>query len=172
MRTCALLAVLLGACASDSDPDVHIERQSATVANANAASWAEGGAVLVGVPGTFSFPQPLSLRISVVDSKKLDENGVPAQLKIMSATIATYGSGGELQVVSAPSCAANYCTAELTVSAMGASMLTVSAVGPDGTQNDCFYYGVFEDADPSAVGATQQTALETQQADCRASYWK
>src|SRR3954462_6113637 len=81
MRTCALLAMLLGACASDSDPDVHIERQSATVASANAASWAEGGAVLVGVPGTFSFPQPLSLRISVVDSNKLDENGIPAQLR-------------------------------------------------------------------------------------------
>ena len=36
----------------------------------------EGGGVLVAVPGTFSFPQPLSLRISIVDSKVLEKKAL------------------------------------------------------------------------------------------------
>src|SRR6478752_2271017 len=115
MRIAVALVLLLGACTTDSDPDVRVERQSTTIAAASSASWAEGGAVLVGVPGTFSFPQPLALRISVVDKKKLDASGAPTQLKITSATIATYGASTELSVVSPPTCAANFCTAELSV---------------------------------------------------------
>lgn len=171
MRIVAAIALLLGACTTNSDPDVRIERQSTTVADANTAAWAEGGAVLVAVPGTFSFPQPLAIRISLIDSKKLDASGAATQLTLTSATIALYGSDNEAQLVDAPTCERNFCTAGLTVAAAGQSMLTVKAVGPDGELNDCFYYGVYEDADPAAAGATHQSELEAEQADCRASFW-
>jgi hypothetical protein len=171
MRIAACL-VLLGACTTDSDPDVRIERQSATVADAKADAWAEGGAVLVAAPGTFSFPQPLALRISIVDSKVLDAEGAPTQLTIKTATLATFETANTLEVVSAPACSQNFCTAELKVTGSGSSMLTISATGPEGDQKDCFYFGVYEEADPAAAGATYREDLEAKQADCRAMYWR
>ena len=36
------------------------------------------------MPGTFAFLQPLSLRLSIVDSKKVDADGMPLQLKIIN----------------------------------------------------------------------------------------
>lgn len=172
MRLLLAAALLLPACTDTSDPDLRTERQTATLTNAKSTSWVEGGAVLVGVPGTFSFPQPLSLRISIVDSKVLDADGMPTQLKITSATLAPYNmDAGELTVKTEPTCAQNFCTAELVVSAQGSSMLTIQADGPNGKQNDCFYYGVYEDADPTTAGAMYQTELEKKQKDCRATFW-
>lgn len=171
MRIAACL-LLLGACTTDSDPDVRIERQSATIANANTDAWAEGGAVLVAAPGTFSFPQPLALRISIVDNIVLDAEGAPTQLTINTATLATFETAATVEVVSAPACSRNFCTAELKVTGSGSSMLTVSADGPEGTQNDCFYFGVYEEADPASAGATYRAELEAKQADCRAMYWR
>jgi hypothetical protein len=172
MRSLLLVACVLAACADTSDPDMRVERQAATIADVKGSNWLEGGAVLVGAPGTFSFPQPLSVRISVVDSKQLDANGNPKQMQIRMASVATYGMDGELEILTQPTCTANYCTAELRVVAQGSSMLTLQAMGPGlETQDDCFYYGVYEDADPATVGAQHQMELEAQQADCRASFW-
>ncbi|HUS31196.1 MAG TPA: hypothetical protein VMZ53_21950 [Kofleriaceae bacterium] len=168
---CAALLLTAAACTDDSDPDVRVERQVATLDDASAAAWSQGGAVLVGVPGTFAFPQPLSLRISIVDNKQLDEEMSPTQLKITSATLATYGDASELTVKTQPSCAANFCSAELEVSAQGASMLTIEADGPDGKQTECFYYAIYEADDPATAGATYRTELETKQRECRATYW-
>jgi hypothetical protein len=172
MRTrIAATVLLLGACTTDTDPDVRIERQSATLADANAAAWAEGGAVLVADPGTFAFPQPLSIRISIVDSKVLDAEGAPTQLTIKTATLAAYETATNLEVVKAPACSQNFCTAELEVTGAGASMLSITADGPEGTQNDCFYFGVYEDSNPT-VGTTHQAELEDKQSECRAMYWR
>lgn len=168
MRSCLVVAVVLAGCATDFDPDIKVERQAATVASASATDWAEGGAVLVGEPGTFLFPQPLSLRISIIDSKSLDPDGNKEQLRIQSASVELVGSG-QVEVVSTPTCQENYCVAELSVLAAGASMLKVAGTGPDGTQRDCIYYGIYEDADP-AVGTTHRAELETQQAECRATF--
>jgi hypothetical protein len=170
MRIAAGLLVL-GACTTESDPDLRIERQPTTLADANAAAWAEGGAVLVAQPGTFAFPQPLSLRLSIVDSKMLDAEMVPTQLTIQSASLHAYESATSVEVVSAPTCSQTFCTAELSVKGTGASMFTVSAEGPEGTQSDCFYFGVFEETDPVTAGAAHQTELETNQSECRATFW-
>lgn len=169
----ALVAVaLVPACTTDSDPDVRVERQTSTLDEANASAWAKGGAVLVAVPGTFTFPQPLSLRISIVDNLVLDEEMVPTQLRITGATLGPYASEPtQLTITSQPTCAANFCSAELEVAAQGSSFLTIEADGPDGKQTECFYYGIYEDADPEAAGATHRTELEAKQRDCRATYW-
>ena len=170
---CALaVAALVPACTTDSDPDARVERQTSTLDNANAAGWSEGGAVLVGVPGTFSFPQPLSLRISIVDNLIPDEGGAPTQLRITAATLGQYGSeSSQLTVTTPPTCAANFCTAELEVAAQGSSFLTIEADGPDGKQTECFYYAIFEADDPVAEGTARRTELEAKQRDCRATYW-
>ncbi|NVB81548.1 MAG: hypothetical protein HOV81_24350 [Kofleriaceae bacterium] len=167
MKSCLVLAVALAGCATDFDPDVRVERQAATAATAAADGWTEGGAVLVGEPGTFVFPQPLSLRMSIVDSKDVVD-GVKKQLTIASASVELVGSG-TVEVVGTPSCQQNYCIAELRVLAAGASMLKVAGTGPDGTQRECIYYGIYEDADP-AVGTVHRDELETQQSKCRATF--
>lgn len=172
MRTrIAACVLLLGACATDSDPDLRIERQDTTIADADVNAWKEGGAVLVALPGTFDFPQPLSLRLSIVDSKLLDEEGTPTQLTIKTATLSPYESAATLEVVTAPSCSQKFCTAELKVTGLGESMMTISADGPDGTQNDCFYFGVYEESDPVTSGTAHRTELEAKQSDCRAMFW-
>jgi hypothetical protein len=171
---CAVVAVaaLLPACTTDSDPDARVERQTSKLDDINAAGWQEGGAVLVGLPGTFQFPQPLSLRISIVDNLVLDEEMTPTQLRITSATLGEYGAEPtQLSVVTQPTCAANFCSAELSVAASGSSFLTIEADGPDGKQTECFYYAIYEDADPATAGATHRTELEAKQRDCRATYW-
>jgi hypothetical protein len=170
MRIAAGLLVL-GACTTESDPDLRIERQSTTLADANAAAWAEGGAVLVAQPGTFSFPQPLSVRLSIVDSEVLDAEGAPTALKIQTAKLDAYESATSIEVVSQPTCSQTFCMAELSVKSTGASMFVVSAEGPEGTQNDCFYFGAFEETDPVTAGAAHQTELETKQSECRATFW-
>lgn len=170
MRIAAGLLVL-GACTTESDPDLRIERQPTTLADANAAAWAEGGAVLVAQPGTFAFPQPLSLRLSIVDSMVLDAEMAPTQLKIESASLHAYESATSVEIVSPPTCSQMFCTAELSVKSTGASMFTVSAEGPEGTQNDCFYFGVFEESDPVTAGAAHRTELEMKQSECRATFW-
>ena len=168
----AALAALVPACTTDSDPDVRVERQTSTLDEADTAAWAKGGAVLVGLPGTFTFPQPLSLRISIVDNLVLDEEMVPTQLRITGATLGPYGSEPtQLTVTTQPTCAANFCSAELQVAAQGSSFLTIEADGPDGKQTECFYYGIYEDADPTTAGETHRTELEAKQSDCRATYW-
>lgn len=168
MKTCFVLAACLAGCTTDFDPDVRVERQAATAATASAADWTEGGAVLVGEPGTFVFPQPLALRMSIVDSKSVDSDGEKQQLRIESASVELVGAG-QLEIVSTPTCQQDYCIAELRVLATGASMLGVAGTGPDGTQHECIYYGIYEDADP-AVGATHRAELEAQQAECRATF--
>lgn len=167
----AACALLLAACTTDSDPDARIERQSTTLKNASTDAWAEGGAVMVAVPGTFSFPQPLSLRISIVDNKVLDADMAPTQLTIKSAKLAPYEAAVTLETVSEPTCSQNFCTTELEVTGLGESMLTITAEGPDGTQHDCFYFGVYEEADPVTAGTTYRRALEDKQAECRATFW-
>lgn len=168
MKGCLVLAIALAGCATDFDPDVRVERQARAAATASADGWTEGGAVLVGEPGTFVFPQPLSLRMSIVDSKDQGADGVRKQLVITSAAVELVGSG-QVEMVATPTCEQNYCIAELRVLAAGASMLKVAGTGPDGTQRDCIYYGVYEDADP-AVGTAHRAELETQQSECRATF--
>jgi hypothetical protein len=168
MKTCLALAVVLAGCATDFDPDVRIERQAATAATASAAGWTEGGAVLVGPPGTFAFPQPLSLRMSIVDSKDVDPDGIKKQLTIQAASVEVSGTA-QVEVMATPTCKQNYCIAELEVLAAGPSMLKVTGMGPDGAQHDCFYYGIYEGADV-AVGDAHREELETQQAECRGSF--
>ena len=172
MRLLWALALLVSACADTSDPDVRIERQSTTLADASTSAWTEGGAVLVAAPGTFQFPQPLSLRISIIDNKMLDADGAPTQLKITSATLAPYGTdASELTIKSQPTCQQNFCSGELQVEGQGESLLTIEAEGDGGKQQDCFYFAVYEDADPTTAGAMYQTELEKKQKDCRASFW-
>jgi hypothetical protein len=166
------LAALLPACTTDFDPDARVERQTSTLDDASAANWQEGGAVLVGLPGTFQFPQPLALRISIVDNHVPDEETPPTQLRITSATLGQYGTEPtQLTVTTQPTCAANFCTAELSVAASGSSFLTIEADGPDGKQTECFYYAIYEDADPTTAGETHRSELEAKQRDCRATYW-
>ena len=162
------LAVCLVGC-THSDPDVLVERQASTLDAASDAAWQLGGAVRVALPGTFEFPQPLALRISIVDSDMIDMVGAPKQLSIDSATLTSYGAAN-YEVAAPPSCAASFCMAELFIAEPGALMFIVSGRGDGATQQDCFYYGVIEDAaDPQAAGAAMQAELEQDQADCRRS---
>lgn len=170
MRFLVALALLVVGC-SDGDPDVRVQRQPASLAQASDTAWADGGAILAGEPGSFTFPQPLAVRISIVDSEARDAEGTPTQLTITSAELGPFGTVVS-EVATAPSCSGSFCTAELRIADAGSSVLTVTAVGPEGTQTDCFYYAVIEDPSPGAAGAALMTELETQQEDCRASLLK
>jgi hypothetical protein len=158
---------LLVACTDDGDPDIRIERQSSTLAEAKDVNWSTGGAVLAAQPGSFAFPQPLALRISLVDSKAIDENGVAAQLALQSVALAAFGTG-TFEIATEPTCQENYCEAELRITAAGSSMLTVEATGA-ASEGDCFYYAIIEDAAPETAGAALRTELETRQRECYAS---
>ena len=77
----------------------------------------------------------------------------------------------QLAVTTEPTCMQNFCTAELTVAAQGSSFLTIEADGPDGKQTDCFYYAIYEDADPAAAAEMHRTELEAKQDACRGTFW-
>jgi hypothetical protein len=169
MRIAVALSLWVGC--SDGDPDVRVQRQAATVTQATDSAWADGGAVLAGQPGSFDFPQPLALRISIVDSEAIDAEGVPTPLMIESAVLERFGDG-VFELVSEPTCTEEACVAELRILGRGSSMLAIRATGPEGTQNDCFYYAIVEDASPDTAGEAMLTELEAQQQDCRASFLK
>src|SRR5690606_11738531 len=108
----ALLATI-AACTS-TDLDVRVERQSSTLAQASADGWTPGGAVLVGAPGTFAFPQPLALRVMLVDGDAtVAEGEAPEPLLISDVTLGVHG--GAFEIVQSPVCQPTYCEAELSI---------------------------------------------------------
>jgi hypothetical protein len=164
MRALAVL-VVVGAC-NAADPDVRFERQASALADANDADWQIGGAVFVGTAGTFAFPQHVALRISLVDSNTTDADGAATALPIETVSLELYGqSSGDISVE--PTCDALACTAELLVLEAGITTLQVVATGPSDTEGDCFYYAVYEDADPEGIRAVLQSGAEETQSKCR-----
>lgn len=167
MKVCLGLVVALAACTQDEDLDIRVERQSATLATATESGWTTGSTVLVATPGTFTFPQPLSLRISMIDSKvDVEEGATPTLLTISRTTMAQY-EAGPFEIVSEPVCQPTYCEAELSITDFGRSMLELTVVGTDGTEPDCFYFGVYEDADPTTASIALRDEAEEQQGECK-----
>jgi hypothetical protein len=151
--------LLLAGCASEN-PDLVIERQPAPVAQATDAAWKRGSVILAGEPGTFTFPQPLALRFTIVDDAAAE---MPAPQLIAKGKVALSGAG-QAQVTVDTVCQPMYCTAEVSITGMGETMLAVTADGPSGGERDCFYYAV---VDASTDTAALQAELETRQRDCR-----
>ncbi len=161
---------LVGAC-NAVDPDVRVERQASTLAQATEDGWHTGGAVFVGAAGSFSFPQPVALRISLVDGNTIDEEGGATPLPIETVSLELHGaSAGDVSVE--PTCDAVACTAELLVLEAGTTMLEVVATASDDSEGDCFYVAMHEDADPAAASESLRTELETQQTTCRTALQK
>jgi hypothetical protein len=151
--------LLLAACAGEN-PDLVIERQAGTVAQATEDGWKRGSVILAGDAGTFTFPHSLALRISIVDDVTLE---MPTALAIASSQLELSGAG-QGTIAIEPVCEGMYCTAEVTISAAGETVLAVTADGPEGGERDCVYYAVVDaSADTDALRAN----LEARQRDCR-----
>lgn len=166
MRSAGLLALVVAGACTATDPDVRVERQGSTLANATDDGWQVGGAVVVGEPGSITFPQHVALRVTLVDSNALDADGNAAPLPIDSVSLESTGlAAGDLSVE--PACDAMACTAELLVLEPGSVMLEVVATSVDGEEGDCWYYASQEDADPAATAAALRADLEAQQTSCR-----
>lgn len=152
--------LLLAGCAGEN-PDLVIERQAGTLAQATDDGWKRGSAVLTGDPGTFTFPHSVALRITIVDDAAAE---MPVVKTITAANVEVAGTG-QGTVAVAPVCDAMACTAEITIAAAGETMLAVTADGPAGGERDCFYYAIVVDANVDA--AALHADLETRQRDCR-----
>jgi hypothetical protein len=163
MRAClALLAVTWASACSSGDLAIRIERQPTTLAKATTDGWVAGGAVLVAAPGSFSFPQPVALRITLVDpDAEMPEPGLVSRGKL------TVFGDGVAEISENLTCQPTYCQAELTITAPGDAMLQAIATGKDNEGSDCFYYGVHEDADPAAASPAPYDAIEAKQRDCQ-----
>ena len=150
--------VLLVGCTSEV-PSLVVERQPSTLAQATDSGWTHGSAILTGAPGIFTFPQPVSLRITAVDDFRAE---MPKQIAISQTTVAPYGSG-ELAVTVEPTCDAMTCTAELSMTAAGSGLVAINAKASDDVRA-CFYYAV---VDTSTDTMALQAQLEQSQEDCR-----
>lgn len=151
--------LLIAGCASEN-PDMVVERQPAPLADVTDTAWTAGSVIVVAESGALTFPQVLSLRMTIVDDAAAE---VPIRQSIAMARVAPYGTG-QLAVITEPSCHEMACTAEVSVGAMGESMLAITAQGPAGEERRCFYYAVVEaGTDTDALRAD----LEAQQRDCR-----
>src|SRR5690242_1930141 len=85
----ATVLVLAAGCTSDHDALV-VERQPAPLADATPANWTAGSVIFAGDPQAFTFPQPVSLRFSIVDDPATE---MPLPLAISKPTVAPFGSG-------------------------------------------------------------------------------
>lgn len=160
MRACVAV-VLLAACAGDSTT-LRVERQPATLDDTTDDAWLAGGVVLVGEPGAFTYPQPVSVRVSLVE-----RDVEMAEPKLISrTTIAAFDDEGTFEITRNPVCQPTHCEAELRLNASGVAMLQVTATGKDGDEVDCFYYAVYEDADPAGATAARYDEIEVKQRDC------
>ncbi len=161
MRAC--LALLVASACSGNDARIRIERQPSTLAAATDDGWVAGGALLVAAPGSFSFPQPVAVRITLVD---LDAE-MPEPELISTAKLTVFGEG-VAEITENLTCQPTYCEAELSITAEGDAMLQAVATGKDSEGSDCFYYAVHEDPDPSAASPALYDAIEAKQHDCQA----
>lgn len=161
----AALVLLTVAACGGPHPAARIQHQAATLAQSADDSWSEGSAVYVGQTGSFMFPQPLSLRLSLIDRDADDGTGLPTELSITAASIEAYGTP-TFEVVTEPTCQPTYCDAELRITGPGANMLQVTLTGNDGDEPDCFYHALFEDADPPAVIEAHRAEVEAEEANC------
>ena len=162
MRACLLLVATWAAACSSNDLQIRIERQPTTLAAATADGWVAGGALLVAAPGSFSFPQPVALRITLVDP----DAEMPEPELVSMGKLTVFGEG-VAEITENLTCQATYCEAELTITVAGDAMLQAIATGKDNEGSDCFYYGVHEDADPAAASPGLYEAIEAKQQDCQ-----
>jgi hypothetical protein len=154
-----LVAAAVTGCTSDHAALV-VERQPASLADAQPSSWTAGSVIFAGDPQAFTFPQPVSLRFAIVDDPAAE---MPLPLAISRPTVAPFGSG-QLAVTVEPTCEGMHCTAELSVAAAGSSMVAIEAMGPGGDERACFYYAIVDEStDTDALRAD----LEAKQQDCR-----
>jgi hypothetical protein len=162
------LALAATACSSDSQ-SIRIERQPASLGATKSDAWVEGSAVVVGQTGSFSFPQPVSIRITLIDrdAVEAETEDMPAEPKLITRSQVTVFGDGTGEVTENVTCQPTYCTAEVTLSGLGLTLLQLSAQNTDGEESDCFYYGVYEEADPAAAGDAHREAAEADQAECQ-----
>ncbi len=157
-----LVLPVLAGCTS-VELDVRVQRQSASLASIDEGAWRDGSIVQVGLPGSFTFPQPLALRLSLADRSADGEMPVP--LAVNRAMIAAYGDAA-FEIIAGPTCGAVSCDAELLLSGSGTSMFSVTLTGPDGVASDCAYVAMFEDPDPTTVSESLRADVETHQTTC------
>jgi hypothetical protein len=162
---CLAVAFTLVACAGDTST-IHIERQASTLATATEDGWVAGGAVLVGAPGTFTFPQPVSLRITLVDPDADPMAEEPPEPMLVSMSKLTIFGEAVAEITENVTCQPTYCEAELTVADFGQTMLQVTATNPDADEGDCFYYAIYESDDPASAGESYRTTAEADQNEC------
>jgi len=159
LLTLLVVASPLAACGTEN-PDLVVERQPSPIEQASDTGWKRGSVILAGEPGTFTFPQAVSLRFTVVDNAAAE---MPKALLVSQGKVEPFGTV-QLEVSVAATCQPMECTGELSVTAAGTSMVAIEATGPNGVERACFYYAVVDaDTDTDALRAD----LEAQQQDCR-----
>lgn len=159
------LALATSACSSDSQ-SIRIERQPSTLAAATADGWVAGSAVIIGELGAFSFPQPVSIRVTLVDRDAEETAEMPAEPKLVSMAKATVFGDGVGEITENITCQPDHCEVELMLSGVGLTMLQLTAQNTDGEEADCFYYGVYEEPDPVAAGDVHRDAAEADEQAC------
>jgi len=157
---CCLFVACCTACSVEPVGHLLIEYQPRHAVVVEGGDWLRGNAIVVAEP---TFPQPLSVRVRVVDEADADYGVARGGLTIYSAT--------QLQVVTSgchyarPDEAARYCAYDFDVVGPGASMLLVTANAPhDGTLRDCFYYAIVP---PTTDVDGLRATLDSQLAACR-----
>ena len=167
MKGClAFVLVLASACSGDS-LSLYVERQPASLTAATDEGWVAGSALAIAEPGSFTFPQPVSIRVMLIDPDAVpadDETRVEPEL-VSTAKATVYGEGAGT-ITSNITCQPTFCEAEVTLASTGLAVLQLTAQNADGEESDCFYYGVYEDADPAAAGAALRADAEAAQTDC------
>ena len=121
-----------------------VERQPVVLEQARSDAWIVGSGIAT--LDALTFPQPLTLRFSVVD----DAANPKLALPLKGVRFDTYGAS-QLQVRapqtcprSTPDSAAVYCLSEFSVADAGLSMLVMHAETSAGIATTCFYYGVVD----------------------------
>lgn len=133
------------ACSGSEAPvgNLLIEYQPRDRAEVLDADWPSGSAIVV--TDAPSFPQPLAVRVRVVDDTKADYGVAHVSLSMYGTTQLQPGDTTSGCHYRLPDEAAVYCTYDLDVVGLGSSMLLVTANAPsDATVRDCFYYAVVD----------------------------
>ena len=167
MNVRAWLLVGVCACSDAAEPVGHllVEYQPRDRAEVRDGDWSAGSAIVVADAPTF--PQPVSVRVRVVDETGMDYGVGQVSLNMYGSSNLQPGETTSGCYYRLPDVAATYCTYDFDVVGPGSSMMIVTANAPyeGAAHRDCVYYAVV-DATSDVDGL--RASLEAQAAKCRA----
>ena len=162
MRWCFFVACC-AACSATEAPvgNLLIEYQARDRADVRDADWSSGSAIVVAEAP--SFPQPLSVRVRVVDDANADYGVAQVSLSMYGTTQLQAGDTTSGCYYRLPDVAASYCTYDFDVVGLGSSMILVTANAPhDAPVRDCFFYAIVDSTtDVDVLRASLDARVDT-----------